>query len=64
MSSAKVEIHNEVKAKAESDWILAFQYISMMTALLRTDIGSYGADRTIRCRRREDKQESRPFPLL
>lgn len=26
MSSAKVEIHNEVKAKADSDWILAFQY--------------------------------------
>lgn len=26
MASANVKIHNEVKAKAESDWILAFQY--------------------------------------
>lgn len=26
MASANVKIHNEVKAKAESGWILAFQY--------------------------------------
>lgn len=26
MASANVKIHNEVKAKADSDWILAFQY--------------------------------------
>ena len=66
MANANVKIHNEVKAKAESDWILAFQYCTYIY-----DDGSTQDGYRLIWRRPNDslqaargQQEFRLFPLL